>query len=74
MMEITKSINAERGWDGYRLPLHSESVLLFVNFFFWVSFHFVLSYLFPLNIPSPEYSTSPVARAARINSINSVLY
>lgn len=43
MMEVTKSINAERGWDGYRLPLHSESVLLSVNFFF--GFHFILFFL-----------------------------
>lgn len=49
MMEIMKSINVERGWDGYRLPLHSESVLLSVNFF--LGFTSFYSFLF-CSLPS----------------------
>lgn len=44
---MIKSINVVRDWDGCRLPLHSESVLLSVNFFFGFHLNFILSYFVP---------------------------
>lgn len=79
MMEIMKSINVVRGWDGYRLPLHSESVFLpvsslFFFFFFGFHFHLILPYFVPYHsITQPFHLACGLGWAARVGSINSGL-